>query len=383
MNSIYVPIMRAKQGEFDAISHLSEVDKAKITPWFDVSMLNDEKKKKLKERGEPPVTTYLNSVANGIANACNRQQVFIDLPHWPTNSQTEQGEHVISHMVEKLTSMGVRVNPVIDYESWEDQVYANAFYKMNLPQGQSFCIRLNMNVDTIEDLLSDPNHIKDHIETIIGRLNINLRQSVVLIDFADISSENKTVPDMIEETTKSIELLRKFNFNKIMMAGCSLPPFISNAIKTQNSTGVVIRKEMVAWQALLQDASNLNLNFADYCVRGPSSFEGGFGNTNGKIRYTIDKNYFVARGYQLSKGLKGAQYYELAEKVINSGHYQGRAFSWADDRIFRCSEKEFKGNASNWIAIDTNHHIRTILVELFEFQQHLTAQHARNIKETA
>ena len=375
MVSNYVPILKAKKGEFDALSHLTEGDMKKITPWFDVSMLTDKDKKKLETKGELPIVYKLNSVANGIANVCSGHEVYIDLPQWPTNGQTEHGEHVISHMINRLDSLGVSVNPVIDFESWDDPVYSDVFKKIRLSKRQCICIRLSMNIDTVAEILTDPDYIKDHMESILKSLNVTHKQTALLIDFSDISSANKTVPDMIEQASKAIALLSQYKFNNMMMAGCSMPPFISSAVKSQNDVGIVIRKEMIAWQAILEDTPSLNLTFSDYCVRGPSSAEVGYGNTtNGKIRYSIDKNYFIARGYPLSTGLKGEQHYGLSEKIINSGYYMGRSFSWGDDRIHRCSEEEFKGNACNWIAIDTNHHMKTVLAEIYEFRQKVTIQ---------
>jgi T4 beta protein len=277
-------------------------------------------------------------------------------------------------MINRLESLGVSVNPVIDFESWDDPVYANVFDRLKLSDRQCICVRLSMNVDTISELLMDPDYIKTQIESILSKINVNQNQTELLIDFSDISAESKTITDLVDQATKVMSLLKQCKFNKIMMAGCSLPPFISSVIKSHNEVGKVLRKEMVAWQAILQSTTSFNLGFADYCVRGPSSTEIGFGNTNGKVRYTIDKNYFIARGYPLNTGLKGAQYFELCEKVIGSGYYMDRDFSWGDDRLYRCSEEEFRGRGCDWVAIDTNHHIKTVLVEIYEFDQKLIVQ---------
>ena len=66
---------------------------------------------------------------------------------------------------------------------------------------------------------------------------------------------------------------------------------------------------------------------------------------------------------------KGEQYYALAEMVISSPHYLGAGFSWGDKRILDCSNELFKGNSTNWVGIDTNHHIEYVLAELMEFMK--------------
>ena len=75
----------------------------------------------------------------------------------------------------------------------------------------------------------------------------------------------------------------------------------------------------------------------------------------------------------MTKPPKGRQHWDLAQVVIDSGHYLGPDFSWGDNEILRCSKKEFPGgNAHTWIKIDTNHHLAYVVAEVSEFE-HATA----------
>ena len=186
-----------------------------------------------------------------------------------------------------------------------------------------------------------------------------------------MSSDKITIPDIVEHVIQTVTIFQEQRFGQIFIAGCSLPAFISDAVPEPNSIGLLIRKEMVAWQTILQRKPRLDVGFADYGVRNPSSSEIGYGNTNGKIRYTVDKHFFVVRGHQLKTGDKGAQYYRLSDTLINSQYYLGRQFSWGDEQVYLCSQEKFKGRPQDWIAIDTNHHIKAILFELYEVQREL------------
>jgi len=120
-----------------------------------------------------------------------------------------------------------------------------------------------------------------------------------------------------------------------------------------------------------------NLVFGDYGVRSPRSFEDVISpHTNGKIRYTLEKRMLVARGHSLQEPPKGAQHYELARMIMNSGHYVGDSLSWGDARIAACANEEFKGNSTQWIAIDTNHHIEAVLVEVLSITAQMNLQPA-------
>lgn len=333
MNPIYVPLLKAKKGEFDALIHLSERATNQIVPWFDVPRLDENARKKSEQSSEPPVESFLNKIASGIAKAWAGKPIFIDLPRWATNAQTENAEHVIPYLRNRLELLGIAVNPVVDYTSWDDDsdsIYVNAMKSIRLENGRNYCIRLNMDVDTVEDIKADPDYVTERLFDIIEQLDIDPSKAYLLIDFGDISSQIHSSDQIVDKTRLAISLVQPCGFSQIILAGSSLPSTINLAVKTQNSTGLVRRKEMVAWRKLLSENQSLNITFADYGVRNPSASDESmpFPNANGKIRYTIDSQYFIARGCALNTGLKYQQFYNLAQIVVDSEHYLGAKFSW-------------------------------------------------------
>ncbi len=371
MKPTYVPILKAKLGEFEALANLKDRTARHIVPWFDVPPLGEKKRATHMKKSEPPVESYLNGVAGGIVNAWHDGSMYLDFPRWATDAQTESGEHVISYLRNRLKALGLQVNPTVDYVRSDDPVYMHALQGMTLGAYERFCLRLTMDADTIDDL-ADEEYFGDRVAEILDQLELPPTDVEVLIDFGDYSSTSQYVDDLIDHAKTAISITQSLGFERIILAGCSMPPFITGAVKTQNSTGLVLRKEMVAWRALLSENPALGLVFADYGVRSPNSKdESGPSNTNGKIRYTVGKEYFIARGYPLTEGLKGAQNYSLAKIVLTSGHYIDPSFSWGDERILRCSQGEFRGNSKDWIAIDTNHHIEMVTAEVLEFQHRI------------
>ncbi len=370
MKTIYVPILKAKKGEFDAITHLSERGIDFITPWFDVPQLNESARKK-----SEPIQTFLNKKASDLAKAWAGRSIFIDLPRWATNAQTENGEHVLPFLCNRLELLDVNVNPIVDYVRWEDPVYENALRGIKLENGRNFCIRLNMDADTIDDM-SDSDYFNERLFEIIKKLEIDPSKIKLLIDFGDVSKQSHHIDGMIKNAKQAIYLTRQIGFSQFMLAGCSLSPFIPSAVKTVNTTGLVLRKEMLTWRTLLSENPLLNITFADYGVRNPSSSDEPIKNpnTNGKVRYTIEKEYFIARGPPLNSGLKFNKFNHLAGIVVASDKYLGSSFSWGDEQLSLYSDPEHKtGNYTTWVSIDTNHHIESVVMEVMEFKRHLVA----------
>jgi Beta protein len=260
-----------------------------------------------------------------------------------------------------LESIGVPNCPVIGYDRWDDITYQEAIGSITLDQGRYFCIRLDS--DALNDI-ADFEYFSERINEILLKTGSSSSECAVLLDLADVTQQS--IEDMLEQVDGSVPILKNMGFEKIVLAGSSIPTTINEAVKTTETEGYLQRKEMLAWRSLYQTFPELI--FGDYGVRSPRANEQIIApDTNGKIRYSTKNNFFIARGYSLRTRDKGAQNHALATKIINSRHYLGPTFSWGDLRIQACANREFRGNSTNWISIDTNHHIEAVLVEIAEY----------------
>jgi len=79
---------------------------------------------------------------------------------------------------------------------------------------------------------------------------------------------------------------------------------------------------------------NVKLKFADHGARHPAPEKQIINQyTNGKIIYTIDKNYCVLRDYLFSRdGGSHGHRKQLTIRLINSIYYEDASFSWYDFR---------------------------------------------------
>ena len=367
MTPKYVPVIRAMQGEFDGLSHLPQAIHNKILPLFELPKFTEKTRNRVTYRSQSnPTEFFLNKIANKISEVRGGLPVLIDIFRWSPVSKVESGEHVLNYIVSRLNSLNVLAIPVIGYDRWEDAEYSNALLNIENPQ-QKYCLRLESYA--FEDMFEEE-HFQENITNIIDTLGIDTRRCNVLLDFGD-ATQLSTI--QIQETiSRSVDLLSRYEFDFISSAGCSLTPIINGMVPERDSTAVILRREMIAWQTVNRFSNETNLVFGDYGTVSPNFQDDIIApDANGKIKYTISNNYFVARGHSRRQGNKGMQMWDLSNDVINSGYYRNPSFSWGDERIMNCSNEEFKGNPSNWVAIDTNHHIHTVLSEVFEFERSL------------
>jgi len=375
MNPTYVPIIKAKAGEFMALNKLKDKYSERIFPFFEIPKITDKTKELASLRGSTQLTKdYLDLIANGISGSCHSSVMFFDLFEWKPDAYVETGEHTYNYLYRNLSAKGLSVYPVVGFDRWPDIDYQNAIKSLSVSEGTKYCLR----IDSVSlDDAYDVDYFVTTISEIMDDLGLSGQELIVLFDFGDVT--RKSIVSLQADMQHLLnKVIKSFGCGAIIIAGCSYPILINDAVKTEDSTDFVERREMIAWKILAEE-HDVNLIFADYGIRNPSGANDIITkHANGKIRHTIENKYFVARGHSKQKGNKGEQIYDLARVIVNSPHYLGESFSWGDAKILACSRKEFKGRAQDWISYDTNHHISYIIEEVLEFQRQKAARKSAN-----
>lgn len=367
----YAPVLKALQAEFEALRNMKTQEADKVVPLFEVPKLTDSirTKKRYEDRQEVITADYLDDVSTGVASAWEGRTAMLDTYHWAPDAKVESGEHVIPYIYTNLELRGVTVIPVVGYDRWEIEEYRLAVKSLRSKYDGLHCLRLDYHA--FEDA-AEPDFFHENINQILIDLELDPNDCHLLLDLADITTAS--IEQLFSRVELLVEQLLPYGFNSYSICGCSLPKTIDAAVNKPDTCGNIVRKEMLLWRHLRQQYSDLHITFGDYGIRGPNTNEGIRNkHTNGKIRHTIDKEYFVARGHSMSLPGKGEQMWGLAKTIVESKHYMGEEFSWGDKQIFDCSNGAFKGNAALWISIDTNHHLAYVVAEVEEFESRLAA----------
>jgi Beta protein len=372
MNTRHIVILKSKEGEFEALENLDELTVRRVRPLFEVGRLTDAiLKHKYITSSQTPTITHLDRVLGQIGVVWAGRSAMVDGYQWSPNARTENGDHVIAHMVFRLRELGVRVIPVVGYDRWGDAEYRLGLQGIPSPDDGHYCLRLDSSA--IEDV-AEPEHFDSVIQSMVDDLDLNPAHCSVLLDFADISMSVMSVEKIVAKAIALIIQLEKFEFSHYVIAGCSLPPTINLAVSKHDTTGSVARKEMLAWQTLRLEFPNTTIVSGDYGVRGPTTTEAPNKYINGKIRHTVKKQIFVVRGHPFNADHNYSQMYDLSSKIIGSPHFLGEDFSWGDRQILLGSRGVGSLGSTRWIAIDTNHHLTFVVQEVEEFEMILAAK---------
>lgn len=364
----HVSILKANRAELDALAHLDSRTARKVRPLFEIGRLTDAiRERKYIRESSAPTMTYLNRVFYAVGKAWSARSAMVDGYHWPADARAENGEHIISYIVKGLRAKGVSVIPVVGYDRWGNAAYKFGLKAIPAPDDGHFCLRLDSSA--VEDS-AEPEHFQETIADIVGELELDPSRCSILLDFADISVDAMSVEMLVARADEIIrQLQHEFGFGHYIVAGCSIPRSIDLAVSSRDSAGMLLRKEMLTWQALRLSVPEVPLVSGDYGVRGPTTTEAHSKYTNGKIRYTIKKQIFVVRGHAFTEDHSNVQMSALAAAVVRSPHFFGENFSWGDGQIQLCSRQGAFGNPGTWIAIDTNHHLVSVVQEVDEFER--------------
>ncbi|MBN3216401.1 beta family protein [Pectobacterium polaris] len=376
MQPKYIPILKAKKGEFEAIDNLQSNHQVMkhMLPIFEIPILT-KKQRKSKKYAEVknPVEFFLNNCALSLSESMRGHDMGLDISRWAPNSSIESGEHVLSHLIGALAKYSGNIIPVVGYDRWEDDEYSTTLKVISQSQSE-FIIRLNS--FAFEDMIEEDPFFET-LDDIISSLDLMPEQCSVLLDFEDVTKVS--IVDLNEKLQRAISALTHYNFKFLTIAGSSIAGDINGMVPEKNSQGIVIRKEVKVWKAFKKFHPSLNLIFGDYGIVSPTvSDEIISPNANGKIRYTIDDSLFVVRGYSRATGKKGSQMQDLSKVLVSTSHYKGREFSWGDKMIDECANEKFVGSTTNWVSIDTTHHATHVVSEIREFE--FGIQHQREFQ---
>ncbi|PIW61299.1 beta family protein [Shewanella sp. CG12_big_fil_rev_8_21_14_0_65_47_15] len=376
MTPKYVPILKAKKGEFDAYKNLPHAVQLNTLPVFELPTLTNKMLETTYLGVSNPRELFINKCALGLSSSISVPTIGVDIHSWSPDSAIENGEHVLSVFISCLSTKGCEVLPVIGYDRWEDEEYSTVLQLLAQSKDR-FILRLDSYA--FEDMVEEELFLET-IENIVSLMGLDTRKCSVILDFGDVSKDS--IVDIQEQVDTALSLLKDYQFSFISIAGCSITSDINGMVPKTNSTGLVVRKEFKVWKSVRSFNPDVKFVFGDYGIANPNVGDETIApDANGKIRYTISDSYFVVRGYSRRQGDKGAQMHGLCQSLISSGYFCGVDFSWGDMMIEQCANygkvkgKVFVGNPTSWVAIDTTHHMTYVTQEVVEFENVIYATH--------
>jgi len=349
-DALYVPVLRWKQAEKDALEWLREEDKSRLKPLLEIIPQSFRAKD-----GGPssPVRSVVATIARDIHTYWGSSPVFVDVEHLINAGIRDPSG---CHLLEVLAQETRRLLPMFPGESslvpvtglsrYED--YQNAVSSIVEEDKTGACFRITPRE------VSEPK-LADKLEAFLSRLTLEMVDADLVVDY---QAPNGSQPDLIA-LCASLPQLSKWR-SSIVLIG-AFPRDLQKLEKNRRHT--LPRDDWFFWQNQVRalPRSIRAPTFGDYTIQHPIYKEPRpHSNPSASIRYTHSEYWVIMRGEGLChEGSPGnAQYPAEAQLLCEMDEFCGADFSRGDLYLKETSQQPtMPGTPCTWLCAGINHHM--------------------------
>ncbi len=350
----YVPCLRWKRGEYQAVSRLGDTAKKAMTPLIEIPEMGFDFETRQESKS---IDQHLAKIDERVGATWGRSRCLIDLRLIASKGPMASGAHPLTYVFERLRAYGVQAVPVVSPSS--DTRFLSAARKIAVEDERGICLRLGIEVAAGPDLGAV-------VENLLRQVGVGADTCDLVLDLGAPNFE--PVDDfaaLVETLIKRLPHLRQWG--SFALLGTSFPESLAGL---PAGLSVLPRSEWRLYCTLLGRPGMRRSrmpDFGDYGVNHPKVIEGDMRllKPSAAIRYTANDGWLIAKGTNLR--VRGAfqQFFGLSEEVVRSRHYSGPNFSAGDKKIKECaSHRGGPGSLTTWRFVGTSHHLEKVARDL-------------------
>lgn len=348
----YVPLLRWRMGEYQALFKLAEGLKPAVVPLIEVLPPDFDFEQ---WRPKKEIDDHLGGFAAKLEKKWSDRPALIDGRQLAPATRMADGRHTMTFLFDEARKLGASLTPVINLES--DAAYRKAVHDIDAIDMNGAVLRC-----TLEEAL-DPD-FDDHVDALLKALAIDIAQLDIVLDLgAPAYSPQGPLVGVIRAALNGARML---SARSVVVMAASFPETMTE-LKLPIQT--VSREEWRLYAALVtaQSPQERRPSFGDYAVAAVKFAQGDMRFMRGSpnVRYAVsDGGWLVARSKR-KKGETNQAYPGLCGLILSSGQYHGATFSEGSAYIEDCHTGAAKrGNPTVWKWVATNHHITVVLDDL-------------------
>lgn len=352
----YVPILKAKRGEFQALQKMQRAVKLCFTPLLEIPPVPWDYAR------EGPLKTidgHLASFPPAIQKAWGTRRVFfVDAFMLEGAGRTARKVQPLAHLFDKCRQLGLLPVPVTGFDRTRN--YQRAVHDVIARDHRGCCLRI-----TTADLDAGA-FPQARMASLLRRMGLGPEEVDLLVDFgfiqdAQLGGFKLVVPTWLGAVPDVLD------WRSLILAACGFPPNLGAL--AQNAVSTIARTEWRLWDHVVKGKAALSRvpTFSDYAVAHPelSAFDPRFMIMIPNIRYTRADEWLVARGVNPKKVRASQQYQGLCQTLLRTRQCQAARFSWGDRYLRECARGQGgPGNATTWRTVGTSHHLAFVVNQI-------------------
>lgn len=336
----YVPVLRARKGEWMALRHLSTTVRERITPliefvpdaWpVDSEFVTDAARQKMVK------------LAKNIRTDWHFGLFFLDMTYVSDPAMYPTKAHPIVDLGNELDKLKIPFVPVFRITS--SKRYLNGVRLAGTRSGNGYCLRV-----TDRDLLAST--FTDKLTAAEAIVRSDRSQIDLVIDFEIVDTT------AIERMTAAYRALpSKEEWRSITFAGGCFPKDLTEFAK--NDQHIHPRLDWIAWRELIETVGGNRMPaFGDYTVQYAGQKDPiKNGDRSASIRYASSDYWVIMRGSSV-KTNGPEQYYGNAQLLSERPEFGPQDFCEGDRYIAsKARMEDGTGNGTTWVTVAVNRHI--------------------------
>jgi hypothetical protein len=340
----YVPIMKARLGEFTAIEHAEDPVKRLIRPVFEV----------VPDKGwEADVTLFWKRVAAHIPDGI---VISVDTRHLATRFGPKTAADAMLLIGDYLADLCYPMLPVIRPDDEPGLVRACSFAAET--HGLGACMRISLGQ---RGILGLPRSAE--AERATDAVGLEPSDVDILLDLGAVG-HHAQMAAAASSARAGLTWARQTAWRSVTVAAGAFPRRL-DGFPMLAATGV-LRLDAAIWsQAVAGWPSATPIGFGDYAVAHPE-LDTTLGRPPPTIRYVDGDSWQV---YRWPKDRSGGHslFYDLCATLVQSPHWpqRGGKFSWGDEQIETTAQGGgLRGTGWQWRAYSTSHHLAAVVGRL-------------------
>jgi len=348
----YVPCLRWKQGEYQALFRLSSNAQVSIVPLIEIPEIGYDFESGTNSKS---IDEHLSKFAKRVKDKWGRH-CLVDMHLIGSSERMNSGQHPFAFVFEGLRLKGVLAIPVIDLK--QDYACQNEIKAIVATDMRGLCIRISIEEATKPDLATS-------LGTLIQQYSVGIDECDLILDmgapnFEPIDSFGKLLETIIGKLPHLNE------WRSFALIGTSFPQSMGGL---KLGASIIPRNEWRLYKSLRRRliVSGIRIpTFGDYGINHPDVLliDPRLAKPSATIRYTIEDHWLILKGSNVRDYGYG-QYRELCQAVVSSGYYSGTTFSEGDKYIHGCTQgTESTGRLTTWRWVGTNHHLEKVVQDV-------------------
>lgn len=348
---MYVPALRWRQGEYQALNRLAAAAKDRIVPFITIPEVEFDFEARQPKKS---VQEHIHPFAARFKAKWGRRLAWIGVHPGIAEKPMDDGLDILAYVFDALRALEANAIPVIS---------------LNVPPPISSSARTIAATDglgvaisiRLEDLMK-PN-TRTRIDGLVTSLDVMINEVDLVLD---LGAPNFEPYDAFASalTAAMRRLGDLYDFRNFVLIGTAIPETFKDVAKGADQ---LPRHDWLFYRVLLgrMPGGMRQPNFGDFTIVHPEfkALDMRMIRAAGKLVYTTPGAWEVRKGGAFNENR--AQMHSHCASIVASGKFNGAGYSSGDEYIAKCADhKEGPSNQTRWKEVAINHHITLVLDDL-------------------